>query len=163
MIAAAVMLVIAGVSQALQPSDSSAAESSRQFSLDLGNVPQDDRVTGPAEAPPADAQTAAPQSQGPAVAPSTASASTPLQPAALFDLDTPIAQLIASPQARAVLDKDLPGLSTDENLPKFQALSLRRFQPLTGGQLSDDLLARTAADLAAIKPSAPGKGRNASR
>jgi len=163
MIAAAVMLVIAGVSQAQLPAGSSAAKSSRQFSLDLGNVPQDDRVTAPAGVPSADPQAMAPPSQEPVAASSTASPSAPSQPAALFDLDTPIARLIASPQARAVLDKDLPGLSTDENLPKFQALSLRRFQPLTGGQLSDDLLARTAADLAAIKPSAPGKGRNASR
>ena len=163
MIAAALMLVSAGVSQAQLPAGSSAAESSRQFSLDLGNVPQDDRVTGPVGVPSADPQAAAPPSQEPVVASSTASPSTPPKPAALFDLDTPITQLIASPQARAVLDKDLPGLSTDENLPKFQALSLRRFQPLTGGQLSDDLLARTAADLAAIKPPAPGKGCNASR
>lgn len=163
MIAVAVMLATAGVSQAQLPASSSPAESSRQFSLDLGTVPQDDRVTAPAGAPGADPQATGPQSPEPVVASSTASPSTYPQSAALFDLDTPIAQLIASPQARAVLDKDLPGLSTDENLPKFQALSLRRFQPLTGGQLSDDLLTRTAADLAAIKPSAPGKGRNASR
>ncbi|MBB5715887.1 hypothetical protein [Sphingomonas aerophila] len=163
MIAVAVMLAIVGVSQAQMPAGSSAAESSKQFSLDLGGVPQDDRVTAPANVPTVDPAATALQPSEPVGAPTTAGASVPLTPPALFDLDTPIAQLIASPQARAVLDKDLPGLSTDESLPKFQALSLRRFQPLTGGQLSDDLLSRTAADLAAIEPSAPGKGRNASR
>lgn len=64
-------------------------------------------------------------------------------------LDTPIGQLIANERTRAVLDRDMPGLSTDENLPKFEQLSLRQFQPLTGGQLSDALLKKVAADLAA--------------
>jgi hypothetical protein len=64
-----------------------------------------------------------------------------------FTLDTPIAELVADPRARAVLDKDLPGLSDDPNLAKFSALSLRKFQPLTGGQLTDKLLQQTANDL----------------
>jgi hypothetical protein len=67
-----------------------------------------------------------------------------------FTLDTPIRVLIADPAAKAVLDKDLPGLSTDENLAKFEDKSLRQFQPLTGGQLTDALLAKTGKDLAAI-------------
>jgi hypothetical protein len=67
-----------------------------------------------------------------------------------YTLDTPIKVLIADPGAKAVLDKDLPGLSTDENLPKFEDKSLREFQPLTGGQLTDELLAKTGKDLAAI-------------
>ena len=67
-----------------------------------------------------------------------------------YTLDTPIKVLIADPGAKAVLDKDLPGLSTDENLPKFEDKSLRQFQPLTGGQLTDALLEKTGKDLAAI-------------
>jgi hypothetical protein len=69
-----------------------------------------------------------------------------------YTLDTPIKDLVADPQAKAVLDKDLPGLSSDENLAKFEDKSLRQFQPMTGGQLTDDLLAKTGADLAAIGP-----------
>jgi len=67
-----------------------------------------------------------------------------------FTLDTPIKDLIADPAAKAVLDKDLPGMSSDENLPKFEDKSLRELQPLTGGQLTDALLKRVAGDLAAI-------------
>ncbi|HEU4960537.1 MAG TPA: hypothetical protein VFT56_09020 [Sphingomonas sp.] len=67
-----------------------------------------------------------------------------------YTLDTPIKLLVADPGAKAVLDKDLPGLSTDENLAKFQDKSLREFQPLTGGQLTDELLQKTGKDLAAI-------------
>ncbi len=84
-----------------------------------------------------------------------ASATTDAPPAIVaFTLDTPIGQLIADPRAKAVLDKDLPGLSGDANLAKFQSMSLRQFQPMTGGQMSDALLAKTGADLAAIGPQA---------
>ena len=71
-----------------------------------------------------------------------------------FTLDTPIEQLLADPRARAVLDADLPGMSADPNLPKFQLMSLRQLQPMTGGQMSNALLAKTGADLAAIAPAA---------
>ena len=67
-----------------------------------------------------------------------------------YTLDTPIRDLIADPATRAVLDKDLPGLSGDENLAKFSQLGLRQFQPLTGGQLTDALLAKVARDLAGV-------------
>jgi hypothetical protein len=70
-----------------------------------------------------------------------------------FTLDTPISALIADPAAKAVLDKDLPGMSTDSNLPKFEDKSLRQLQPMTGGQLTDDLLKKTGDDLAAIDQS----------
>lgn len=76
-----------------------------------------------------------------------------------YTLDTPIKDLVADPQAKAVLDKDLPGLSTDENLDKFEDKSLRQFQPMTGGQLTDDLLDKTGKDLAAI----PSDGTTASQ
>ena len=46
-----------------------------------------------------------------------------------------------------MLDKDLPGISDDENLDKFKSLSLRSFQPMTGGQLTDAMLAKIASDL----------------
>ena len=69
---------------------------------------------------------------------------------AVFTLDTPIAQLVADTRAKAVLDRDLPGLSGDSNLSKFQSLSLRQFQPQTGGQMTEALLEKTGADLAAI-------------
>ena len=85
------------------------------------------------------------------------------QSSAPFNLDTPINAIIADPAARAVLDRDLPGISTDENLPKFGSLSLRAFQPLTGGQLTDALLAKAEADLAKVSPSRVRKPRFDSR
>lgn len=72
-----------------------------------------------------------------------------------FSLDTPIADLIADPKAKAILDRDLPGLSDDENLPKFKALSLRKLAPLSGGQMTPALLAKVGGDLAALGGNAP--------
>lgn len=109
-------------------------------------------------------------SASPAPADTTASALPDAAPApsptpglrASFTLDTPIADLIADPAAKAVLDRDLPGLSTDKNLDKFATLGLRQFQPLTGGQLTDALLVKVARDLAQLSgpmlaPIAPSK------
>lgn len=67
-----------------------------------------------------------------------------------FTLDTPIAELLANVQAKAVIDRDMPGLSTDKNLDTFKPLSLNRLAPLSGGRLSPGLLAKVAKDLAKI-------------
>ena len=117
-------------------SPSPAASAADRFALDL---PVDDNVTAPAE---------------PVVAPVAAGG---------FSLDTPIGDLIADARAKAILDRDVPGLSEDENLPKFKALSLRKLAPLSGGQMTPALLARVSADLAAIDGAAPVAKRVESR
>lgn len=109
-------------------SPSSAAAAADKFALDL---PVDDAVTAPPEP----------------VTPAVATGG--------FSLDTPIADLIADPRAKAILDRDVPGLSDDANLSKFQALSLRKLAPLSGGQMTAALLEKVGTDLAAIDASAP--------
>ncbi|MDQ2891585.1 MAG: hypothetical protein M3R64_00655 [Pseudomonadota bacterium] len=84
-------------------------------------------------------------------------------PAAVSWLDIPIASLIANPATRAVLDRDLPGLTADENLPKFQTKSLREFQPLTGGQLTDALLSKVEADFRVAPPPPPVRSSRGER
>ena len=86
----------------------------------------------------------------PGVAVAQTDAPAPAAINAHYTLDTPIKILIADPAAKAVLDKDLPGMSSDENLPKFDDKSLRELQPLSGGQLTDALMKQVAADLTAI-------------
>jgi len=71
-------------------------------------------------------------------------------PAAKFSADTPIADLLADAQAKAVLDKDLPGLTSLPQLDMVKTLSLKQLQPYSNGKLTDDLLTKTGADLAAI-------------
>lgn len=117
-------------------SPSPAASAADRFALDL---PVDDSVTAPPE---------------PMVVPVGAGG---------FSLDTPIGDLIADVRAKAILDRDVPGLSEDANLPKFKALSLRKLAPLSGGQMTPALLAKVGADLAAIDVVAPVAKRVESR
>ena len=113
---------------------SQAAQAADKFALDL---PVDETVTAPAE---------------PAAPVAPVAAATPAAPVAGgYSLDTPIADLIAEPRAKAILDRDVPGMSDDPNLPKFQSLSLRKLAPLSGGQMTPALLAKVAADLAVIE------------
>lgn len=85
------------------------------------------------------AQDAAPATPSP-----VAAAKAPL------NLDTPIAVIAADPRGKAVLDKDLPGLTIHPMFESFKNDSLKQFQPKTGGAISDDSLAATAKDLAAL-------------
>ena len=116
-----------------QAQSSQAAQAADRFALDL--------PAGDAAAP------------APAPAPSEAVA-TPA-PLGGYSLDTPIAQLIADPRSKAILDRDVPGMSDDPNLPKFQTLSLRKLAPLSGGQMTPALLKKLGTDLAAIAGAPP--------
>ncbi|MES2056251.1 MAG: hypothetical protein V4564_09955 [Pseudomonadota bacterium] len=86
-------------------------------------------------------------------APAPAAPAAPATPAAgaKFTLDTPLADLVADPAAKAVLDKDLPGLTTLEGFDSFKGASLNQVVPFSNGALTPEKLAQVAADLAAIK------------
>jgi hypothetical protein len=94
-----------------------------------------------------------------AVVPATAFAQTspapaPTAPAAAatkFNLDTPIQDIVADAAGKAVLEKDLPGLIGLPQYEMFKALSLKQVQGYSDGKLTDEMLAKTATDLAAIK------------
>ena len=137
----------------------SASESAAAFTLDSldtdADAPSDTATSA------ADTTTTAPIAVEPAPPEPVAAAPAAPRPAdaaaaatAMSWLDIPIASLIANPRTRAVLDRDLPGLSQDENLAKFAGLSLHKFQPLTGGQLTDAMLAKVEADMKAPPPGA---------
>jgi hypothetical protein len=70
---------------------------------------------------------------------------------AKYTLDTPIETLIADEKAKAVLDTDVPGLSSHPALDQFKAMSLRAVQPFSQGALTDEMLKKVETDLAAIK------------
>jgi len=68
-----------------------------------------------------------------------------------FTLDTPLAELVTNPAAKAVLDKDLPGLTTLDSFESFKGASLNQVMPFSDGKLTPEMLAKVATDLAAIK------------
>ncbi len=84
------------------------------------------------------------QTPPPSAAPAAASA-------AKFNLDTPIEALIADEKAKAVLDADIPGLSSHPALDQFKAMSLKAVQPFSNGALTDEMLKKVETDLAALK------------
>lgn len=83
-------------------------------------------------------------------APAPAPAAAPAV-AAKFNLDTPIEALVADARAKAVLDADLPGVTTHPSYDMFKAMSLRAVQPMSNGKLTDEQLKKVETDLAAIK------------
>lgn len=71
---------------------------------------------------------------------------------AAITLDTPIQTLAAVAGARAVLERELPGLIGHERYEQFKTMSLKALKPFSGGLITDERLAavETAlADLAA--------------
>lgn len=80
-----------------------------------------------------------------AAAPATAAA------AAKFNLDTPVQDLVADPKAKAVLDADLPGLSTHESYEMFKGMSLKQLSSYAADKLTPEIPAKTEKNLAAIK------------
>jgi hypothetical protein len=102
----------------------------------------------------ASAQTSPPPAAAtPTPAAPTPAAPTPAAPtaAAKFTLDTPIQDIVADAAGKAVLEKDLPGLIGLPQYETFKAISLKQLQAYSDGKLTDEMLAKTATDLAAIK------------
>ncbi|MDQ0252616.1 hypothetical protein [Sphingomonas kyeonggiensis] len=83
-------------------------------------------------------------------APAPAPAATPA-PAPKFTLDTPIQEIVADAQGKAVIDKNLPGMIGLPQYDMFKGLSLNQLKAYSDGKLTDEILAKTATDLAAIK------------
>jgi len=85
--------------------------------------------------------------QTPATAPTAPAAA----PAAKFTLDTPVETIAADPAGKAVLNADIPGLLVHPMYESFKGMGLLDLQGMSEGKLTDAMLAKTKADLAAIK------------
>ncbi|MBE7217115.1 MAG: hypothetical protein INR64_01440 [Caulobacteraceae bacterium] len=82
--------------------------------------------------------------------------SSPTVAAKLFSIDTPVGKLCVNPEAKAVVDRDLPGLTTRPEYVFFKHMSLRQLQAASRGQMSAAELDKVSIDLGAIdQPSAP--------
>lgn len=63
---------------------------------------------------------------------------------------TRIADLLANPASKAVIDRHMPGFSSDARVGAAGAFTLKFIQPHSGGMITDALLAAIERDLAAI-------------
>ena len=63
---------------------------------------------------------------------------------------TTIGDLLDNPTAKAVLDKNLPGFSTNPQIEMARTMTLKQVQGFAPDQFKDELLAKINADLAAL-------------
>ncbi|MDO9430615.1 MAG: hypothetical protein V4820_14655 [Pseudomonadota bacterium] len=61
--------------------------------------------------------------------------------------DTPIADIAATPEGKAALDKNLPGLTAHEAYEQFKGMTLKQVQPMSQGAITDDQIKALQADL----------------
>lgn len=71
--------------------------------------------------------------------------------AAKYTVDTPLETIVADPAAKAVLDKDMPGLTTHAMFDQFKSMSLKQLAPMSGGKITDEGLVKVGAELATLK------------
>lgn len=64
--------------------------------------------------------------------------------------DTSIGDLIDNPETKAVVDKYLPGVSTDPQIDQGRMMTFRQVQSYAPDRFSDDTLAKMDAELAKI-------------
>ncbi|PVX28219.1 hypothetical protein [Sphingomonas pokkalii] len=90
------------------------------------------------------------QAAAPAAATAPASAGGPAS--ARFSVDTPIVDLFANADAKAVLVANgLGDLEAHPAYEQFKAMSFRAVAPFSQGKITDEMLAKLDADLAKVK------------
>lgn len=87
----------------------------------------------------------------PFAAPALAADAPAAEAPARLSLDTPIETIAADEKGKAVLDADLPGLTTHEHYDMFKGMTLNQLAPMAGDKMTGEVLAKVKADLAAIK------------
>jgi hypothetical protein len=83
----------------------------------------------------------------PAPAAAPAAAPAPAASGALSVESSPIETIVANPAGKAVLDKDLPGLTTHEAYEQFKAMTLAQVAPMSQGAITPEALKTVQADL----------------
>ena len=69
-----------------------------------------------------------------------------------FSIDTPIGELLDNPATLGVLDKHMPGLSTNPQIGMARSMgrSLRAVAQFSGGKITEELLTAAGAELASL-------------
>ena len=71
--------------------------------------------------------------------------------AARLNLDTPVETIVADAKGKAVLEANLPGVTTHEHYEMFKSMGLRQIAGVAPAQLPAETLAKIETELAAIK------------
>jgi len=74
------------------------------------------------------------------------------QPAAKYNTtDTPIGDLLDNPAAKAIIEKNIPGMTSNDQIDMARGMSLRAIQAYAPDDVTDARLAAIDADLAKLK------------
>ncbi len=73
-----------------------------------------------------------------------------------YSLNTPICNIAANKQGKAILERDLPGLMASRSYPLIDGMSLTQLATMSGGRLSQSKLQLVQADLAQLPSTAEG-------
>ena len=75
----------------------------------------------------------------------------PAAPDGKLSLDTPVEAIVARPEGKAVLEANLPGVTTHEQYEMFKTMSLKQLAGMAPDKLTPEVLGKIEAGLAAIK------------
>lgn len=84
------------------------------------------------------------------LAASAQTAPAPAPAAARLTIDSSIETIAANPKGKAILDAQFPGMLAHESYPMFKAMSLKQVQPYAQGKITDEQVAKVAAELAKL-------------
>jgi hypothetical protein len=80
----------------------------------------------------------------------TAPAPAPASATAKLTIDSSIESIAANPKGKAILDAQFPGMLAHESYPMFKGMSLKQVQPYAQGKVTDEQVAKVAAELAKL-------------
>jgi len=75
---------------------------------------------------------------------------TPAKADGKLNLDTPVEAIVADAKGKAVLEANLPGITTHEHYEHFKAMSLKQIAGMAPDKLTPETLAKLEAGLAAL-------------
>lgn len=70
--------------------------------------------------------------------------------AAKLTIDSSIETIAANPKGKAILDATFPGMLAHESYAMFKGMSLKQVQPYANGRITDEQVAKVAAELAKL-------------
>ncbi|KQN71087.1 hypothetical protein [Sphingomonas sp. Leaf62] len=77
-----------------------------------------------------------------------AAAPSPAAPAAAkLSIDSSIETIAANPKGKAILDAVFPGMLAHDSYAMFKGMSLKQVQPYANGAITDEQVAKVAAEL----------------
>jgi para-nitrobenzyl esterase len=71
--------------------------------------------------------------------------------ASRLTVESPIEALATNPQAKAILERHVPTITTSAMYPRYKSMSLKQLAEMSGGRIGAETIAAIAADLNGVK------------